>query len=174
MLAGACSYHASVAQRPGPPAASSGQSHEESWDDIAFQVPRSLRVQDAGAELMHYRYGSFVSGPFVATVQTGPMCRAVSGGWHCARGDGIVSKPADGVVAWFAAAPSGEGGAADPGYEQVKSVCAPGAGVFHAYRALRGPSGGQALTLDGCLYGKRTAEYSRMLQDVIASARLTS
>jgi hypothetical protein len=128
---------------------------------------------EAGAELMHYRFGSFVSGPFVSTVQTGPICRATAGGWHCSRADGIVTKPADGVIAWLSAVPLSQGAAADPGDEEARSVCGPG-WVFDDYRLLQASSGAQALTLDGCLHAQRHDEYSRTLRTVLATARLTS
>jgi hypothetical protein len=173
-LVGLGSYHVFAGEQSAVRTPSAGALHEERWDDVAVQVPDGWHLQDARAGMRHYRYGDFVSGPFVATVQTGPICRTTAGGWQCSRADGIVNKPADGVIAWLSAVPLSQGAAADPGDEEARSVCGAAASVFHGYRMLQGSSGAQALTLDGCLYGRRHDEYSRTLRSVLATARLTS
>jgi len=145
-----------------------------SWNGVSWTVPAGWHVTDAGAEPRHYRAGSLVEGPFVSTVPTGPICRAMPGGWTCDRVDGIRTRPADGVVAWIMSGPllAVPAANADPGPPPGACAGSPGGHAFHAFHAFRvlgAPPDGVRVTLDGCVYGPHLADHTAELTRIAES-----
>jgi hypothetical protein len=145
-----------------------------SWGGLSWQTPTGWSVHDPDAGGCRYPPDALAAGPFVGTVETGPMYRRTATGWECGRPLAVRRLPADGVIAWIST-----GGLsliasdnADPG-PQVAGLCGgTRAGqVFHAYRTFGNASDGARVAIDGCVFGPHSPVYTAQLQAMSDSLR---
>lgn len=165
-------------RRPGDASVGSG-TKEASWAGLSWTMPVGWRVTDAHASGRSYAPDALEDGPFLSTVPTGPICRSTRSAGvvttTCSRVNGIVRRPADGVIAWLSAGRVSLSGRdnADPG--PTTGVCDGSASgrSFHAYRIIGTVPEGLRVALDGCIFGANDAEYERQLRAVIDGMTFT-
>ncbi len=174
VLAAAAMAFAAVKNLPFTDQASASGIHAENWDRLGFDVPNGWRVADPGAEFEHYMAGEPVQGPFIATVETGPICVRSGTGYSCSRARGIVQRPADGVVAWLSAAPrsAARPGNGDPGPDSAHTACGAGAQAYHRFRLVGPAEDGLAVSLDACVFGSDVRGYQGELDALLVSMRV--
>ena len=174
VVAAAATAFAAVRNLPFTDQAPASGIHAKNWDRLGFDVPDGWRVADPGAELEHYMAGEPVQGPFIATVDTGPICRRSGTAHSCSRAQGIVQRPADGVVAWLSAAArsAARPGNGDPGPDSARKACGAGAQAYHRFRLVGPAENGLAVSLDACIFGSDVRRHQGELDALLASMRV--
>ncbi len=165
-----------VAEQPARPTDSPEATWTSiSWNGLQWDVPSTWAVADSDAPPNAAGPSFFSDGPAFGTLQMGPMCRSTGAGVRtCSRANLVTAWPADGVVAWVAAADVGDPKqsprigpttTADPGPFLAGLDCTGhGGSAFHAYRLLGvGSPEPRRVTLNGCAIGPHVATYTAHL-----------